>query len=98
MAPDSGLLAVSSRESESRLYCKAYQVSDLNRFPGWSAMTNSVVLAPEEVVFVHHNYVVTRSIWHDKDVLLQQVTPEWQTFCDDDLKLKVPDDFDLMTA
>lgn len=89
---------VSSRQSEGRLYCKAYRVADLSRFPEWSAMTHHAALAPEEIVFVHQNHVVTRSIWHDKDVLLQSVTPEWRVFCDDDLGFKVPDDFDLMTA
>lgn len=89
---------VSSRESEGRLYCKAYRVADLSRFPQWSAMTTSAALAPEDIVFVHQNYVVTRSIWHDKDVLSPHVTPEWRAFCDDDLGFKVPDDFDLMTA
>lgn len=89
---------VSSRESDSRLYCKAYRVADLNRFPQWSALTTNATLAPEDIVFVHQNYVVTRSIWHDKDVLAPNVTPEWRAFCDDDLGFKVPDDFDLMTA
>jgi ankyrin repeat protein len=89
---------VSSRESEGRLYCKAYRVADLSRFSQWNAMTSGVALAPEDIVFVHQNYVVTRSIWHDKDVLSQHVTPEWRTFCDHDLGFTVPDDFDLMTA
>jgi hypothetical protein len=89
---------VSSRESESRLYCKAYRVADLNRFPQWTAITNHAVPGPEEIVFVHQNYFVTRSIWHEKDILVQNVTSEWRAFCDGELGFKVPDDFDLMTA
>jgi ankyrin repeat protein len=89
---------ISSRESESRLYCKAYRVAELIRFPQWSAMTNDAAPGPEEIVFVHQNYVVTRSIWHEKDVLVQNVTSEWRVFCANELGFKVPDDFDLMTA
>lgn len=89
---------VSSCESEGRLYCKAYRVAELSRFPQWSTMTSHAALAAEDIVFVHQNYVVARAIWHDKDVLLQNVTPEWRAFCDDDLGFKVPDDIDLMTA
>jgi hypothetical protein len=61
-------------------------------------MIEDATLTPEDVVFLHQNHVVTRSIWQDKDVVLQNVTPEWRTFCDDTLGFKAPDDFDLMTA
>src|SRR5262249_204036 len=88
----------SSREGERRLYCKAYRVADLSRFPGWRPLSGEAVLAPDDVVFLHQNYVVARAIWQDKDVLLPNVTPEWQRFCDEELGFKVPDDFDLMTA
>jgi ankyrin repeat protein len=88
---------VSSRESEGRLYCKAYRVADLRRFPQWDAMTNNATLAPEDIVFVHQNYAVTRSIWHDKEVVAQNAPPEWRVFCDADLAFKMPDDLDLIT-
>jgi ankyrin repeat protein len=89
---------VSSRQSEGRLYCKAYRVAELSGFPQWSALTKNAALAPEDIVFVHQHYVVTRSIWCDKDLLSHDVTPAWRAFCDDQLGFKVPDDLDLVTA
>jgi ankyrin repeat protein len=89
---------ISSRESESRLYCKAYRVAELSRFARWEALTDNAALTPDEIVFVHQNYVVTRSIWCDKDILSSHVTAEWTTFCDDELGFKAPDDLDLVSA
>lgn len=89
---------ISSRENESRLYCRAYRVAELSRFAQWNALCSDSSLAPEDPVFVHQNYVVTRSIWHDRDTVLSEVTPQWRAFCDQDLGFKVPDDCDLMSV
>lgn len=52
----------------------------------------------DEVVFLHHDFTVTRSMWRGEDVIFDQVTPEWQQFCAETLKFKVPDDLDLIVS
>ncbi len=85
-----------------RKYCKAYHVKDLLAFPGFTremidpSVSHTDVPAghPDEpatellndVVFVHQNFVVTRSPWEDGDVVFDRVTPEWKTFCTDVLQ------------
>lgn len=31
-------------------------------------------------------------MWHDEDVVFDQVTPEWKDFCEHMLEFAVPDD------
>jgi uncharacterized protein len=50
----------------------------------------------EEVAFLHHDFTVTRSMWRGEDVIFDRVTPEWEQFCAETLKFKVPDDLDLI--
>ena len=55
-------------------------------------------LTDDSIVFIHHDYSVTASIWHDEDVLFKSRKPEWKTFCEQGLGFRVPDDFDLMVS
>jgi len=83
-------------------YCKAYLVGDLMKYPAWSVSDVAVVdvadsesaspLGEEDVVFLHEDLTVTRSMWHGEDVVFDAVTPEWQSFCRDTLEFAVPDD------
>ncbi len=100
---------ISSRESETRPYCKAYHLKDLRRCDGWSeSKTNwkeseddangEEGFSDDDIVFLHHDLTVTQSMFHDENVIMGDVTPEWRAFCTDDLGFKVPDDFDLMPS
>jgi hypothetical protein len=93
---------ISSRESETRPYCKAYYLEGLRQFAGWPARATSTSDGAEpgadDVVFLHQDFTVTKSMFHGEDVLLGEVTPEWRAFCTEELNFKVPDDFDLMPA
>lgn len=53
-------------------------------------------LGEDEVVFLQHDFTVTRSMWHNEDILFDQVSPEWKEFCVSVLKFSVPDDLDLI--
>jgi uncharacterized protein len=53
-------------------------------------------LHDESVVFIHQDFTVTRSMWHGEDVIFDRPTPDWMTFCTNDLKFKAPDDLDLI--
>jgi hypothetical protein len=93
---------ISSRQSETRPYCKAYHLKDLRRFAAWAqvqAGPEAVAgLSDESVVFVHQDLTVTQSMFHGEQVVLDRVTPDWRAFCATELGFKVPDDFDLMPS
>lgn len=98
-----------------RKYCKAYYLTSLRQFSGWTesrinwrgANANGEAEAGEserrlfsddDIVFLHQDYTVTQSMWHSENVIFNQVTPEWQMFCTEALKFKVPDDIDLILS
>lgn len=93
---------------EARPYCKAYYLSDFQKFPLWAAHAdqqggealpqgeNGSDAVPSEIGFLHQDYTVTRSIWHNEDIIFDQVTPHWIEFCTTTLQFKVPDDLDLI--
>ena len=96
---------ISSRESETRPYCKAYYLRDLRRFPGWSESRinwkankdeGDRQLTDDDIVFIHQDFTVTQSMFHNENVILQNTTSAWREFCINELRFKVPDDFDLM--
>lgn len=88
-----------------RKYCKAYHMSDFRQFAGWSESrinwkknADDAEFADDDVVFLHEDYTVTQSIWSNENVIYNDVTPEWQDFCNTVLEFKVPDDLDLIVA
>ena len=99
---------ISSRQSETRPYCKAYHLKDLRRFAAWSESRANWKagadgppasgFADDDVVFLHQDLTVTQSMFHNENVIMGTVTPQWQAFCATELGFKVPDDFDLMPA
>jgi hypothetical protein len=77
-------------------YCKSYQIGALRGFPGWSelAQPEERDMADDERVFLCDEFTVLISpvgIHRDKR-LLTEVTPEWQDFCTEVLKFRIPDD------
>lgn len=80
-------------ETPDRKYCTAYHVSDLRRYPSW---TEAQQLADEDVVFLHQDYTVTKSIWSGEDVIFSDVNDQWKQFCSNDLQFAVPDSLDLI--
>jgi len=89
-----------------RPYCRAYELGELRRFPGWSEVRLNWKSAngsrpPEKfdddaVVFVHRDLTVTESMWHDENILFNEVTPAWQQYCTENLAFHAPDDLDLV--
>jgi hypothetical protein len=84
-------------------YCKAYPVEALKQFDGWTDSLQPVVRKTEQngneesgfdpgnYVFIHENFTVTRGIFLNEDIVLQNVTPEWIKFCKEILHFEVPD-------
>jgi ankyrin repeat protein len=85
-----------------RKYCTAYPLDELRRFPSWpaaaapSAESNGNHADDPDVVFIHEDYKVTKSIWPGENVIFGDVTDQWKEFCRNELKFSVPDDLDLI--
>jgi len=52
----------------------------------------------EKIIYVHQDFTVTESIWHDTNIIFNQVDSAWMEFCAATLKFKAPDDLDLIVA
>lgn len=81
-------------QSSERKYCTAFHVSDLRRYPAWASEVQE--LKDEDVVFLHQDFTVTRSIWAGEDVVFNTVTDQWKQFCSNELRFAVPDALDLI--
>ena len=87
-----------------RPYSKAYHVRDLRAFEAWPAIEASLSSGEsgesidDRIVFVHQDFTVTESMWHNEGVIFDKVTPEWRKFCEHTLGFKVPDDLDLIVS
>ncbi len=78
-------------------YCRAYPLSLLRQFPGWTEKSENArtirkeingdtVEAPrdltdEDYVYLQGNFTVTDGIFIDQNVIFDDVTPEWIEFC-----------------
>lgn len=82
-------------------YCKAYRLKDFEQFANWEEKRikgPDAESSEDEVAFLHHDYSVSQSIWSNENVIFNDVTPEWQHFCNSVLGFKVPDPLDLVVA
>ena len=79
------------------VYCRAYALSRLRQFPGWTEraenarritkeVNGELVELPRELtdadyVYLHTNFTVTDGIFIDENIIFNDVTPEWIEFC-----------------
>jgi hypothetical protein len=96
------------KQKRKKPYCRAYHLIDVRQFPGWKeskinwkekigseqAEFGGKGFSDDDVVFLHRDLTVTHSMWQSEDIIFNQVTPEWEAFCTDVLRFKVPDDLD----
>jgi uncharacterized protein len=96
-------------DSTSRDYARAYLLGELRNFQDWreekinwketipaSENGNSRELSDDDVVFLQQDFTVTQLIWPGENVIFNRSSPEWVDFCTQELRFKVPDDFDLI--
>jgi hypothetical protein len=85
-----------------RPYCRAYPVGAVRAYPGWPQEAGESVDdgSPEggALVYVHDDFTVTASIWPGEDVLMAELSPEWERFCREELGFLAPDDLDLIPS
>ena len=87
------------------MYCKAYPLSRLREFGGWSERPGSMIVDPAapsgdaeaapapsepDYLFLQENLVVTNGVFMDENVVFDAVTPEWEAFCRTVLGFEVP--------
>lgn len=46
----------------------------------------------QSIVYIHHDFTVTRSMWHGEDIVFDTITPKWKSFCERELEFAVPRD------
>jgi hypothetical protein len=88
------------------LYCKAYSVADLRRFPEWRENPGSLRAEPDEAgprtltdedfLFLHEDLVITDGVFRDEHIVFDAVTDNWIRFCKEDLQFAIPDDVKAM--
>ncbi len=49
------------------------------------------VLTDDDFLYLQENYVVTDGIFKDENIIFDNVTPEWQKFCQQNLGFRIPD-------
>jgi len=47
-------------------------------------------LTADDYLYVQENYVVTDGIFKEENIIFDQVTPEWITYCQATLKFELP--------
>ena len=78
-------------------YCRAYLLSRLRQFSGWSEKADNARRVMKEVngetvevareltdadyVYLHTDFTVTDGIFIDENIIFSDVTPEWIEFC-----------------
>jgi hypothetical protein len=78
-------------------YCRAYPLSRLRQFPGWSEKAENArrvtklvngetvevarELTDADYVYLHTDFTVTDGIFIDENIIFTDVTPEWIEFC-----------------
>jgi hypothetical protein len=82
----------SSGQAKHRPYCKAYILSDLRRFCGWTE-DGADPLPAETVVFLHTDLSVTRAVWLGEDVVFAGSGDGWRVFCQEQLQFQAPSDY-----
>jgi ankyrin repeat protein len=100
-----------SGDSSVKNYARAYLLRDLRKFSDWreekinwketvpaSENGNSPELSDDDIVFLHQDFSVTHLIWPGENVIFNQVTPEWSSFCAQELQFRVPDALDLIAS
>jgi hypothetical protein len=88
-------------------YCKAYPVEMFRAFSGWEENLQNLRKEKKEIdgkeveerrelsendhFYLQENLVVTDGIFIDENIIFDNITPEWEAYCKNDLKFEVPD-------
>ncbi len=65
---------------------------EASRRGGTAERPRPSALDDSEIVFLHQDFAVTKTMWHGEEVIFDQVTPEWKAFCHTTLEFPIPPD------
>lgn len=87
-------------------YCKAYSLAKLRQYPAWKEKHENArkemkpvdgrmvevtrELTDQDYLYLHDSYVVTDGIFEDRNIIFDEVTPDWKKFCNQVLKFEIP--------
>ena len=83
-----------NNQSQSNPFCKAYPMDAVRKYPNWTATLENV--ENDAVVFLHPDLSVTGFIWHGENVLFDQVSPDSERFCREELGFSTPTEMELV--
>jgi hypothetical protein len=89
-------------------YCIAYPIQRLREFPKWTEnsqnarqenrqvdgkeVTEARELTDDDFLYLQENFVVTDGIFIDENIIFDDVSPEWISFCQNTLGAEMPVD------
>lgn len=68
-------------------YFKVYPIKTLRSFQHWNELDQ---IADDTNVYLQDNYVVTKSVFKDQQIIFENVTTDWVDFCHNQLGFKSP--------
>ena len=85
--------------SKMAKYCKAYPITRLREFSGWTEKSENARkdndaprrLTDADFLYLQEDLVVTDGIFIDENIIFDNVTPEWTDFCKQKLGFEAPD-------
>lgn len=100
--------------AEMGRYCKAYLASDVKKYPGWDPDLENLrqpeaekpgdepeerkELQDDDIVYLQEDLVVTDGIFKDENVLFEDDSEPWKTFCEETLEFEIPEDVKAIAA
>ena len=88
-------------------YCKAYLLKQLRAYSGWTENAENAraekqevdgkevevrrTLDDDSILYIQENYVVTDGIFKDENIIFDDVTDEWTTYCQQKLNFEIPE-------
>ena len=92
--------------AEMGKYCKAYLAKQFREYPQWAENTANVrkekkevegkeveverELNDDSILYLQENYVVTDGIVKEQNIIFDNVTDDWKSFCHGQLAFEIP--------
>ncbi|MCW2917366.1 MAG: hypothetical protein JWN52_5434 [Actinomycetia bacterium] len=80
-----------------RAYSKAYQLSEIRRFPGWPGDAQAQ-LPDGEIVYLCDDFSVLADPIEGHETLFSSDSAEWREFCVNILEFAIPEDLAFVRA
>ncbi len=94
--------------AEMGRYCKAYLASDLKKYDNWKPELGNLrqpepdrpdeeveqrtELADDDILYIQEDLIVTDGIFRDENIVFQDDSDGWKTFCEKTLDFAIPED------